>query len=281
MVTFQEQVKNNLKLALAEDLSGGDITTDSLISQELLGKASFLIKADGFLAGMDIARQVFLEVDPATRMRIMVRDGRSVKKGDIVAAVSGKLASILKAERTALNFLQRLSGIATATALYVDAVKGLPVKILDTRKTTPGLRLLEKYAVRMGGGQNHRLGLSDSILIKDNHLEALRKQGLNIQDAVFRARRQHPEAKVEVETKTLEEAELAAAAGADWIMLDNMELRTMKKAVKIISGRAKIEASGNITLDNVRSVAETGVDFISVGANTHSVKALDISLEFE
>lgn len=282
MMTYEEQVKDAINRALAEDLGNGDITTDTLITPELQGRASFLIKAQGVLAGIDIAHRVFLEVDRTIEMDILIKDGTRIQKGDIAAKVSGNLASILKAERTALNFLQRLSGIATETARYVIAVKGLPVKILDTRKTTPGLRYLEKYAVLMGGGQNHRMNLSDGMLIKDNHLETLYKKGMTVNDILALAKQNAGKTlKVEIETKTLDEVEQAAAAGVDIIMLDNMSTEMMKEAVKIIGGRAKTEASGNITLDNVTDVAETGIDFISVGALTHSVKALDISLEFE
>jgi len=282
MNNLEEQIEEIIGRALAEDLGQGDITTDLLISADRQGSAGFLVKADGILAGIEIARQVFFKVDAGTALKIFIPDGSAIKPGDIVASVHGKLAGILKAERTALNFLQRLSGIATETARYVAAVKGLPVKILDTRKTTPGLRYLEKYAVRMGGGQNHRMNLSDGILIKDNHLETLYKQELSLKEVVLKTKQHAPAGmKIEVETKTLDEVGQAAEAGAGIIMLDNMSLEMMRQAVKLINGRAKIEASGNITLNNVRAVAETGVDFISIGALTHSVKALDISLEFE
>jgi nicotinate-nucleotide pyrophosphorylase (carboxylating) len=196
--------------------------------------------------------------------------------------VSGSIASILKAERVALNFLQRLSGIASETNRYVAKVEGLPVRIMDTRKTTPGLRSLEKYAVRVGGGKNHRLNLGDGILIKDNHLVALGSQGLNIKEIIARARQNAPQRlQVEVEVRTISEALEAVKAGANIVMLDNMNLKDMRKAVESIQGSALIEASGGITLDNVRAVAETGVDFISIGALTHSTRALDISLELE
>jgi len=279
---FELQAQETIERALAEDQAYNDVTTDLLISGDKQGKAAFLVKDHGILAGIDIARRVLQKVDAGTDIKILMPDGSAVKPGDTVAAVSGKLSGMLKAERTALNFLQRLSGIATETSRYVAAVKGLPVKILDTRKTTPGLRYLEKYAVRMGGGQNHRMNLSDAILIKDNHLEALYAQGLNLTDAVNKARQGAPSGlKLEVETRTLDEVQQAVETGADIIMLDNMSLEMMRQAVALIKGRAKIEASGNVNLNNVRSVAETGVDFISVGALTHSVKALDISLEFE
>jgi nicotinate-nucleotide pyrophosphorylase (carboxylating) len=268
--------------ALEEDLGSGDATTDALIENNMWGKANFLVKAEGVLAGIEVARRVFQKIDAEVQMTVLIVDGSSIMPGNIAASVEGSLASILKGERTALNFLQRLSGIASMTAQYVFAVKGLPVKILDTRKTTPGLRMLEKYAVKTGGGQNHRLNLADGILIKDNHLEALYARGLNLKDVVFRARQNTPaHLRVEVETKTMEEVSQAIGAGADIIMLDNMTLDMMNQAVRLINHRAQVEASGNITLTNVRQVAETGVDFISIGALTHSVKALDISLEFE
>ncbi len=269
-------------LALAEDLGAGDITTDALISDAWSGRASFVAKADGVLAGIDIAGRVFLRVDPETRLEVFLQDGANLTPGDVIGVVTGRLSSILKAERTALNFLQHLSGIASETARYVAAVDGFPVKILDTRKTLPGLRTLAKHAVRMGGGRNHRLHLGDGVLIKDNHLEALYKQGLSLKEIVAKARERIPaHVKVEVEARTLDEASQAAEAGADIILLDNMSPEVMRQAVTLIDKRALIEASGGITLTNARAVAESGVDFISVGALTHSVKALDISLEIE
>jgi nicotinate-nucleotide pyrophosphorylase (carboxylating) len=200
----------------------------------------------------------------------------------MIGVVTGRLSSIFKAERTGLNFLQHLSGIASETARYVAAVNGLPVKILDTRKTLPGLRALEKHAVLMGGGQNHRMHLGDGVLIKDNHLEALYEQGFSLNDIITKARQRTPaQLKIEVEARTLDEARQAAEAGADIILLDNMSPEVMRQAVKLIDKRALVEASGGITLANARTVAESGVDLISVGALTHSAKALDISLEFE
>lgn len=276
------QLNEIINRALAEDLGSGDITTEALIARDWQSKASILIKSDGVLAGVDIARQVFLKVDPKLHVEILIQDGAQVKSGNIAALIKGKTASILKAERTALNFLQHLSGIATETARYVEAVKGLPVKILDTRKTTPGLRVLEKYAVRAGGGYNHRMHLADGILIKDNHLVAFRKQGGDLKEIISRARHRAPvNLKIEVEVKTLEEAQEAVAAGADIIMLDNMDIDTMRQAVKIIKDHVLIEASGGVNLSNVRAIAETGVDLIAIGALTHSAKVLDISLELQ
>jgi nicotinate-nucleotide pyrophosphorylase (carboxylating) len=281
MTAIDKQIEEIINRALSEDLGGGDITTDALVDPKIMGKADFLVKTEGVLAGIGVAGKVFKTVDPSVEMKVLIGDGSRIRPGDIVAAVSGPLASILKAERTSLNFLQRMSGIATAAAQYVAAVGGTGVKILDTRKTAPGLRLLDKYAVKAGGGQNHRLNLSDGILIKDNHLEAAYKQGLTLAETVEKARRNAPaRLKVEVETKTLDEVKEAISAKADIIMLDNMSPDLMREAVKIIAHKALVEASGNVNLNTVRAIAETGVDFISVGALTHSVKALDISLEF-
>ena len=268
--------------ALAEDLGWGDITTEALIPSDQRGSASIIVKSEGILAGIEVAKKVFHQVDPGLRMDVLLEDGTRIKASDVIARVEGKVANILKAARVALNFLQRLSGIATETNRYVEAVEGLPVHIMDTRKTTPSLRVLEKYAVRVGGGENHRMNLSDGILIKDNHLAALRSRGLSLKEIIAKTRQNAPKKlKIEVEVKTVPEALEAAEAGADIVMLDNMSLGDIRQAVKMIHGRALIEASGGITLDKVRAVAETGVDFISVGALTHSVKALDISLEVE
>ena len=268
--------------ALDEDLGQGDVTTEALIPDAQQGKASITAKAKGIVAGTEVARQVFLKVDPELKVNILTNDGTEVRPGDVIAKIKGKCASILKAERVALNFLQHLSGIASETARYVEAVKGLPVQITDTRKTMPGLRPLEKRAVQVGGGKNHRMHLGDGILIKDNHLSTLRHQGLTLKEIIARARQKaSAELKVEVEVKTPQEASEAAEAGADIIMLDNMDLQDMRQAVRLIQGRAVTEASGGMTLDKVRAVAETGVDLISVGALTHSAKALDISLELE
>jgi len=298
------QIRQIIALALAEDLGKGDVTTNSLIPDEKIGVASILAKEEGILAGVEIAEEVFRQVDTKLNIKVWLKDGAKVGSGDMIAVVEGRIASILKAERTALNFLQRLSGIATEANRYVKAVEGLPVRIMDTRKTTPCLRVLEKYAVKVGGGKNHRIHLGDGILIKDNHLAALRSEGLSIKEIITRARQNAPlplratpslslrgakrrgnlqakQTQIELEVKTVPEAIEAAEAGADVIMLDNMRLEDMREAVKAVHGRALVEASGRITLDTVRAVAETGVDFISVGALTHSVKALDISLKLD
>ncbi|MGB8707730.1 MAG: carboxylating nicotinate-nucleotide diphosphorylase [Dehalococcoidia bacterium] len=276
------QVKRLIRQAIAEDLSQGDVTTEVLIPKTQQSKASVMAKARGIIAGTEIAKQVFLKVDPKLEVDILIKDGAEVKPGDVIARIEGKTSSMLKAERVALNFLQRLSGIASETARYVQSVKGLPVYIMDTRKTTPGLRMLEKYAVRVGGGKNHRMHLADNILIKDNHIAVLRRRGLSIKEIIAKARQKaSPELKIEIEVKTPEEAIHAAEAGADTIMLDNMNLKDMRQAVQLVRGRALIEASGGITLESVRAVAETGVNLISIGALTHSPKALDICLELD
>lgn len=277
-----EEVGTVIDLALAEDISHGDITSEVLIPPDLTGKAVIIARETGILAGGEIAQRVFRRIDPSLKVDILIKDGHRIKPEDIIAEISGRVISILKAERVGLNFLQRLSGIASLTAQYAAAAAGSAAIVTDTRKTTPGLRLLEKYAVRMGGGHNHRFHLGDGILIKDNHLSALRTKGISLKETVTRARENAPEGiKVEVEVTTTEEAVEAMAAGADIIMLDNMSPDEMRRVTGLVAGRAKIEASGGITLANIRQVAMTGVDIISVGALTHSSKALDISIELE
>ncbi|MCD6600002.1 MAG: carboxylating nicotinate-nucleotide diphosphorylase [Dehalococcoidia bacterium] len=281
MQLIEVQIKEAIDRALAEDLGWGDVTTEALMSSVQRGIASIVAKEQGIVAGVDVVKAVFRRVDPKLKIDALLEDGARVNSDSMIANVEGRISSILRAERVALNFLQRLSGIASETNRYVEAVKGLPVRIIDTRKTTPGLRLLEKYAVRVGGGENHRMNLGDGILIKDNHLAALRSRGLNFKEIMDMARQNTSlRLKVEVETRTVQEALEAAEAGADIVMLDNMSLEDMRRAVKSIGDTVLIEASGRISLDKVRSVAETGVDFISVGALTHSARALDISLKF-
>lgn len=278
----EEQLDSIIDRALAEDISGGDITSEALLPPGLQGKAVIRVKARGVLAGGEVAKRVFLQVDPSLKIEIIIKDGARVKPGDILATISGTVMSILKAERVALNFLQRLSGIATETAQFVARAQGLPVTILDTRKTTPGLRLLEKYAVRTGGGQNHRLDLSDGILIKDTHLAALRALGMDLPGIITRAKHNAPHhLKVEIEVSTVEEAVEAAAAGADIIMLDNMSPEEMRRAASLTPAGVKLEASGGITLKNIGAAARSGVDFISIGALTHSPRALDMSLTIQ
>jgi len=274
------QIIDIVDRALAEDMGWGDATTDAIISADLVGRADVVVKANGVLAGVGVAVMVFHRVDPSLKVDIILQDGSKVQPGDMALRIEGRTASILRAERVALNFLQRLSGVASLTRHYVEAIDGLDSRIIDTRKTAPGLRALEKYAVRVGGGCNHRFHLGDGVLIKDNHLAPLRSQGMSLKDIVAAAREKAPfTLKVEVEVSGVEEAVEAVQAGADIVMLDNMNLEDMRRAVDSLKGRVLLEASGGINLSNVRQVAETGVDFISVGAITHSAAALDISLD--
>lgn len=271
-----------IDLAFKEDIGKGDITTQILIPPALKTKAILLAKSKGVLAGIEIARRVFIKLDPEIKFKILVQDGSPLKKGDVIAEITGKAHAILTGERIALNFLQRLSGIATHTSQFVGLVHDLPVLIIDTRKTTPGYRLLEKYAVRMGGGHNHRLNLADGILIKDNHLSLLRTKGKSLKEVVTQAKENAPKGlKLEVETTNLDEVREAVSAGADIIMFDNMSVTMMKKAVKMLPPGILSEASGGVNLESVRAIAETGVNYISIGALTHSAKALDISLELQ
>ena len=267
-----------IDLALAEDIGTGDITTLATVPAEAAARATMLVKAEGVISGLDAAAAVFRRVDSRIEVTLRAAGGTRVSPGDIVAEIAGPARGILMAERVALNLVQRLSGVATLTARYVAAVAGTNARIVDTRKTTPGLRILEKQAVRDGGGHNHRVGLADGVLIKDNHLAAIGGPD-RIARAIARAFAPHT-IKIEVEVTTLEEVEQALAAGADAILLDNMDLATMRRAVELVGGRALVEASGGINLDTVRAVAETGVDLISVGALTHSAPALDVSLDF-
>jgi len=274
------QVRRLIEGALEEDGVSGDLTTGALVLDEEYGRAEAVARAPGVLAGTGVFAQVFTAVDPRLAVELLRPEGGRVVPGDTVAAVRGSLASILKAERVALNFLQRLSGIATETARYVAAVADLPVKIVDTRKTVPGMRWLDKYAVRMGGGFNHRMSLGDGVLVKDNHLAVVRARGESFKAMVARIRQGTSHlVKIQVEVESLEEATEAAEAGADALLLDGMSPEQMEGVVRRYTGRILIEASGGITLENVRRVAETGVDLISVGALTHSPRALDISLE--
>lgn len=270
-----------VRLALSEDVGTGDITTSSTVPADATARGTFLAKADGVLSGLNAAKAVFQEVDPSINFQPAKADGDSFRHRTVIATVEGPARGVLTAERVSLNFLQRLSGVATATSRYVATVEGTRARIIDTRKTTPGMRLLEKAAIRHGGGHNHRVGLSDGVLIKDNHLAAI--GGENPIEASIRAAREAAPhtLKVEVEVTSLEQLEQALQAGADVIMLDNMDIATMAEAVRHTAGRALLEASGGITFDTVRKVAETGVDLISVGALTHSAPAVDISLELE
>ncbi|MGN0460007.1 MAG: carboxylating nicotinate-nucleotide diphosphorylase [Ruminococcus sp.] len=276
MMLNQFYVDDLIKSALKEDINYIDITTDNLIPQEQEGEAKFLAKAEGVLCGIDVAIRVFTLIQPDFQYEILINDGEYVKKGDIIATVKGKTRTILKGERTALNLLQHMSGIATMTNRIVKIVEGTNASIADTRKTLPGLRPIQKYAVTVGGGKNHRYNLSDAAMLKDNHVDA----GGGITGAVkkLRSKLGHM-AKVELEVRNLDELKEALSVDVDVIMLDNMDNETMKKAVEITNGKALLEASGGITEETIRGVAETGVDIISIGALTHSVKAFDISLK--
>jgi nicotinate-nucleotide pyrophosphorylase (carboxylating) len=277
-----EEIRRVVQLALAEDVGVGDITTLATVPPDATAKALMLAREPLVAAGLPVAEAVFGELSPAIRTSRTTREGDSVKAGQSLLHISGPAQAILTGERVALNFMQRLSGIATLTRQYVDAIKGTRAQILDTRKTTPGLRRLEKYAVTCGGGHNHRVGLFDRVLIKDNHLAALQHEPPNpIAAAVGRAREKYPQHKIEVEADTLEQVEQALAAGAHIILLDNMNLVQLRLAVQQARGRAKTEASGGVNLASVRQIAETGVNWISVGALTHSARAADIALDFE
>jgi nicotinate-nucleotide pyrophosphorylase (carboxylating) len=269
-----------VRQALAEDLAWGDITTEALIPPDVLLRAQARAREAGIVAGLPVFAEVFRQLSPSISVSFCVCEGAHVEAGQVLAEVAGEARLILMGERVALNLLQHLSGIATTTAQYVAALEGLPTRILDTRKTTPGLRMLEKYAVRVGGGMNHRYCLADAVLIKDNHLAILAAQGIGLSEAIRRARAViSPTLRIEVEVESVEDALQAAEAGADIVMLDNMSLAEMRHAVEAIGRRALVEASGNITLETVRQVAETGVDYISVGALTHSRDGLDIGLD--
>jgi nicotinate-nucleotide pyrophosphorylase (carboxylating) len=269
------------KWALEEDLRAtGDLTSQALIPADLPGRAALVARAPGVIAGLPAAEHVFALVDPTVSFQTLVPDGTAVQPGTQLAVVSGPMGSILSAERTALNFVQRLSGVATQTRRYVDLVVDLPARVLDTRKTTPGWRLLEKYAVRMGGGYNHRMGLADGVLIKDNHIAAVG----SVAEAIRRARKQHGTTyPIEVEVDTLAQLDEALAAGPDIVLLDNMTTDQMREAVRRRNEAAPqvlLEASGGVNLNTLRAIAETGVDRISIGALTHSAVALDIALDY-
>jgi nicotinate-nucleotide pyrophosphorylase (carboxylating) len=276
----REAVQAIVAQALREDIGQGDLTTLAVIPADAPAAAHVVMREAGVLAGLPLLRAAFEQVDPALTIQPYAQDGDQISAGTVVARIMGPARGLLTGERVALNLIQRMSGIATTTARYVAAVAGLPVRILDTRKTTPGLRLLEKYAVRMGGGVNHRFGLYDAVMLKDNHLALLAAQGIDLAAAVQQARAAvGPLVKIEVEVETPEQADMAAAAGADVILLDNMAPEMLRSAVEQVRGRALLEASGGITLATIRAVAATGVNYISVGALTHSAGALDIALD--
>ncbi len=263
-----------IELAIAEDIGPGDATSEAVLPAGLTLHARIVAKSAGVVAGLPVAEAVFSRVEPALRFTACVQDGAWVEPGDLMAEVAGPGRGMLAAERTALNFLQHLSGVATLTRSFVDAVAGTGVTILDTRKTHPGYRVLEKYAVRMGGGQNHRMSLHDMMMVKDNHIDAAG----SITGAVEQARAGYPDLPIEVEVRNLDELRESLALGVDRIMLDNMSLDEMREAVQLADGRAPLEASGNVNLETVAAIAATGVDYISVGALTHSAPALDLSM---
>ena len=273
---ISKQIKKIIEEALAEDIGTGDITTMAIVSRDKTGHAQAIAKDNFIIAGIDIFQETFLLLDDKVKVRKLISDGKRAEKGSIIAEISGSLFYILQAERVALNLFQRMCGIATLTAKFVEAVRGSKTKILDTRKTMPGLRVLDKMAVSIGGGFNHRMGLYDGVLIKDNHIAAAG----SITAALDMQRRRLPHTlKIEVETKNIAEVKEALKCGVDIVMLDNMTSDEMKKAVAFVAGRALVEASGNVNLQNVAEIAATGVDLISVGELTHSVRATDISLK--
>ena len=274
---WQKNIDALIDTALKEDMPAGDITSENIVPSDSSSRALLVAKEEGVLAGIFVAERVMKKIDRAVFFEIHIKDGETIKKGDKIAALRGPSVSLLKGERIALNFLQRMSGIATATHKFVEALEGKKTKIMDTRKTTPGLRNLEKYAVSVGGGTNHRFSLSDMVMIKDNHIKIVG----DISDAVRLARKKiKPEIKIEVETTDKKEAEEALKSGADIVMLDNMSLSEMREVMQLLKGKVLVEVSGNINLSRVAKIADLGVDFISVGALTHSYKSLDISMEF-
>ena len=276
------EIRRAVRFALAEDIGAGDATTLATVPANAPAQAVMRAREPLVVAGLEFAEAAFSQLSHKIKIQRLSRDGQKIAAGKILLKISGPARAVLTAERVALNFVQRLSGVATLTSQFVGAVKETHAQILDTRKTTPGWRRFEKYAVTCGGGKNYRLGLFDMILIKDNHLAALRDEKPNaIAAAVARARKKFPKLKVEVEADTLQQVEQAVNARSDFILLDNMNPKRLRQAVKMVHGRAKTEASGGVNLKTVRAIAETGVDFISVGALTHSAHAVDIGLDFE
>jgi nicotinate-nucleotide pyrophosphorylase (carboxylating) len=277
-----ERLEWAVAAALEEDVGTGDVTTLATVPADRAGRAAVVAREPMIVAGLAVAETVWRRVSPLLTIDTTGADGALASAGDVLMRVSGPVAAMLTGERVALNFMQRLSGVATLTRQYVEAVAGTGAVILDTRKTTPGLRGLEKYAVRCGGGRNHRMGLYDAILIKDNHLAALRNELPNpVAAAVARVRRQYPEMKIEVEADTIAQVDQALQSGVEMVLLDNMSLEDLRRAVALARGRAKTEASGGVSLRTARGIAETGVDYISVGALTHSARAMDIALDWE
>lgn len=279
MKSTDELIDDLLTLAFAEDVGDGDATTLSTIPADAMGRQHLLVKQEGILAGVEIARKVFEKFDPSLKMEVFINDGAHVKPGDIAFVVEGPTRSLLQTERTMLNIMQRMSGIATTTTRYQERLKGLKTTVLDTRKTTPGMRMLEKEAVKIGGGTNHRIGLFDMILIKDNHVDFAGGIPQAVASARAYLKEKGKDLKIEVEVRNTPEILQALEAGADRIMLDNFTPEATAEAVKLIGGRAEVESSGGITIDTLRAYGEAGVDFISVGALTHSVKSLDMSFK--
>ncbi|HXK50162.1 MAG TPA: carboxylating nicotinate-nucleotide diphosphorylase [Clostridiales bacterium] len=271
-----------IKKAVKEDMGkNGDITTDSIISSGKKGRAILKAKSDGIICGLHVFEDTFFYIDKDLKIETFFNDGDRIVKGDVVAVIKGSLNSILKAERTALNFIQRMSGISTCANQFAEAVKGTKAEVLDTRKTLPGFRTLDKYAVKTGGAKNHRIGLFDMFLIKDNHISAAGGITKAVEKALKFRKKKGLDSKIEVEIKNIEEFKEAVKLDVDWIMLDNMNVEDIKKCVKLNKGKKKLEISGNVNLERVRELAETGADYISVGALTHSVKAMDLSLLVE
>ncbi len=281
MKTKDELIDELLDLAFAEDIGDGDHTTLCCIPADEMGKQHLLVKEEGILAGVEIAKKVFHKFDPELKMTVFINDGAHVKPGDVAFVVEGRVRSLLQTERLMLNIMQRMSGIATMTAKYMERLKGLKTKVLDTRKTTPGMRMLEKEAVRIGGGMNHRIGLFDMILLKDNHIDFAGGIANAINKANEYIKANHKDGmKIEIEVRNFDELDEALATGhVDRIMLDNFTPENTKKAVDIVAGRCELESSGGITFDTLRDYGECGVDYISVGALTHSVKGLDMSFK--
>ena len=275
-IVYIEKSEELIKLALKEDIQAGDITTLAVVDKNRICNGKLVAKESGILAGSELFKFVFkLLDDDGLVISFYFKDGDSIPKGEVIAELSGKMRTVLTGERTALNFLQRICGVATQTKKYVDLLRDTKTRLLDTRKTIPGFRYIDKYAVAVGGGKNHRVGLFDMVLLKENHIKAAG----SIQEAVKMVKEKYGvKHKIEIETRDIAEVNQAIDSKCDIIMLDNMTLKEMEASVKVIAGKAEVEASGNITIENIRAVAETGVDYISVGAITHSVKALDISL---
>lgn len=273
-------VEEFIENAIREDVGDGDHTSLAIIPDTAIGKAQLIVKDEGIIAGVEVARKIFLKFDPSVKMRVLIQDGSHVKPCDIAFVVEGKVLTILQCERLVLNIMQRMSGVATQTAKYVEQLHGLKTKVLDTRKTTPGMRLLDKWAVKLGGGENHRIGLFDMILIKDNHIDFAGGIENAIKSAKDYLKRKNKDLKIEVEARSLEDVQkIMEIGGIHRIMLDNFDVDTTRKAVKMIHGQYEIESSGGITIDTLRDYAKCGVDYISVGALTHQIRSLDMSLK--